>query len=477
MLFNSINFIFIFCPIVITIYYFLNKKHLVTMAIIWLILASLFFYGYANPKYVLILIFSIIFNFAISSALCADKIKVSRKVILSIGITGNILLLGYFKYMDFFISNFNTIFHLDINLLKIVLPIGISFYTFQQIAYLVDSYKKLTKEYDFLYYTLFIVFFPQLIAGPIVHHKEMIPQFQNPRTKFVNWKNISQGVFLFLIGLFKKVIVADNLANIVQWGYSTNIELSFIEAIYITLSYTFQIYYDFSGYTDMALGLGKMFNINLPENFNNPYIATNIQDFWRRWHITLSRFLRDYIYIPLGGNRIGEYKTYRNLFLTFLIGGLWHGASWMFVIWGVLHGIAIVINRLWKKAKIELPKGLSWLITFIFINITWIFFRAENFDSVKNILKGLLGLNGFILPKISHTRFTFEHGTYENTWTIYLILGVAILIYLIFKDTKLLYKNFKPTNFYVAISLVILILYIFQITNIKYFSPFIYFNF
>ncbi len=268
---------------------------------------------------------------------------------LIVGILGNLLLLGYFKYADFFISNFNVAVGSNISLLHITLPLAISFFTFQQIAYLVDSYKGKVRKHNFISYTAFVTFFPQLIAGPIVHHSEMMPQFENIKNKIINKNNIAKGFFIFSLGLFKKVIIADTFAIWTKSGFDTSLTLNFLEGWATSLSYTFQLYYDFSGYTDMAIGAALFFNIHLPINFNSPYKATDIQDFWRRWHITLSRFLRDYVYIPLGGNRKGNYRTYLNLFLTFLVGGIWHGAGWTFIFWGFLHGVAIVVNRLWKN--------------------------------------------------------------------------------------------------------------------------------
>ena len=313
MLFNSLEYILLFLPIVLCVYFFLNKKHLVTSANIWLVVGSLFFYSFLNPNYLLPLILSsICFNFAIGNSLNNLNFhsKISKKFLLTFGIVCNLLLLGYFKYMDFFISNINALFHKDIAMMHIVLPLGISFFTFTQTAYLVDSYHNKTKEYDFLNYVLFVTFFPHLIAGPILHHSEMMPQFADIKNKVLKHKNIILGLFLFTIGLFKKVVLADTFSGYVALGYNPNTHLSFLEGWIVALSYTFQIYFDFSGYTDMALGSSKMFNINLPINFNSPYKANSIQDFWRRWHITLSRFLRDYIYFPLGGSRTGDFKTY-----------------------------------------------------------------------------------------------------------------------------------------------------------------------
>jgi len=347
MLFNSLEFILIFLPVVFFGYFFLNRLKLVQLAKGWLVLASLFFYSYWKLDYLPLILLSMIFNYSIGSTMINQEkvnLKINPKLVLTIGIVGNIGLLAYYKYFDFLINNLNTILKADFNYLNIVLPLGISFFTFTQIAYIVDAYKGEAKEVDFINYALFVTYFPHLIA--ILHHKEMMPQFNRLKNKVINPKNISIGLFLFAIGLFKKIVIADNLAPFVHQGFDIQHSLSFFEAWFVSLAYAFQIYFDFSGYTDMALGISCMFNIFLPQNFNSPYKAIDIQDFWRRWHMTLSRFLRDYIYIPLGGNKLGEFRTYKNLFLTFLIGGLWHGANWTFIIWGALHGTGLIIQRL-----------------------------------------------------------------------------------------------------------------------------------
>lgn len=312
----------------------------------------------------------------------------NQKILLTIGVVFNLGLLGFFKYANFFIENVNAL-GAEFELPNIVLPLAISFFTFQQIAYLVDSYRHEMREYKFLNYALFVTFFPQLIAGPIVHHKEMMPQFASRWNLVKNYKNIGLGLFIFSVGLFKKVAIADLFSGWATLGFDNSTELGFFDAWVTSLSYTFQLYFDFSGYTDMAIGAALLFNIRLPINFNSPYKATDIQDFWRRWHMTLSRFLRDYLYIPLGGNRFGSSRTYINLFLTFLLGGFWHGASWMFVIWGALHGLALIVHRLWSQLGIVLPALLAWFITFNFVNITWVFFRAENIESAVRVLRGM----------------------------------------------------------------------------------------
>jgi D-alanyl-lipoteichoic acid acyltransferase DltB (MBOAT superfamily) len=351
------------------------------------------------------------FNYVIGRSLnktCNNKGKgFSRKSILIFGVILNLSLLGYFKYADFFIENINIAFSVNAEPLNLLLPLAISFFTFQQIAYLVDSYRQETKEYDFLNYALFVTFFPQLIAGPIVHHKEMMPQFAKTRNKVKSYRNIAMGLFIFSIGLFKKVVIADTFAVWATNGFDVATTLNLFEAWATSLSYTFQLYFDFSGYTDMAIGLALLFNIRLPVNFNSPYKATNIQDFWRRWHITLSRFLRDYVYIPLGGNKKGSFRTYNNLMATFVIGGLWHGASWAFIFWGFLHGLALTVQKLWSKLEFKLWAWFAWFVTFNFVNITWVFFRAKEWDDAVKVLGSMFSLDYIVLQPMFENSLSF----------------------------------------------------------------------
>src|SRR5690554_5293991 len=413
MLFNSYEFILLFLPVAFFGYFWLNGAKLVIAAKAWLVLCSLFFYSWWNVAYLPLILTSMLVNYAIGTSLgkgessgkaalasmagasVASGRVVSRKTVLTAGVVFNLGLLGYFKYADFFVANLNAL-GADFALPNVVLPLAISFFTFQQIAYLVDSYREETREYDFLNYALFVTFFPQLIAGPIVHHKELMPQFASRWNLVKRYRNIALGLFIFSMGLFKKVVIADTFAQWATPGFDVAPTLNFFEAWATSLSYTFQLYFDFSGYTDMAIGAALLFNIKLPINFNSPYKALDIQDFWRRWHITLSRFLRDYLYIPLGGNRKGPGRTYVNLFATFLLGGLWHGASWMFVIWGALHGTALVVNRFWRQLGFVMPAVFAWVVTFNFVNFAWIFFRAKEMDDALKVIKGMLGMEGVV---------------------------------------------------------------------------------
>ncbi|MEH6590754.1 MAG: MBOAT family protein [Halioglobus sp.] len=422
MLFTSPLYLFLFLPLSVLVYFALNKLDDRRIGKAWLVLASLYFYGYWNPAYLLLIIGSMLANFSLGYALHRVK-QVNgrntsgRKPVLIAGIVLNIGILGYYKYSDFLINNTNTLLGTNLPMLDLILPLAISFFTFQQIAYLVDCYQEDTQEYDLLSYCLFVVFFPQLIAGPIVHHKEMMPQFLRRENTAPNYNHIAQGVLIFAIGLFKKVVIADSFAVWADAGFSNTEGLDFFSAWRTSLSYTLQLYYDFSGYSDMAIGAALLFNIRLPTNFNSPYKALNIQDFWRRWHMTLSRWLRDYLYIPLGGNRRGSVRVYVNLMATFVLGGLWHGAGWTFIFWGFLHGAALCIHRLWKNLNIRLPNGLALIITFLFVNTAWVFFRAEDMTAAFNLLQGMLGLNPSNNDGHYQDVLAYLNGS-EQSWTL-----------------------------------------------------------
>lgn len=466
MLFNTYIFIFAFLPIMLIGYFWLLRQRLILGSKIWLVGGSIFFYGYWSIVYIPLLLASILVNFFVGSALSETKsLKVSKKQLLIFGILFNVILLSYFKYTDFFLENFNGIFDSNIPLSHIILPLGISFFTFTQIAFLVDAYKEKVKEYDLLNYMLFVTYFPHLLAGPILHHSEMMPQFVSKWNWAVRWRNIAVGLFLFSIGLFKKVVIADKFAEYANTGFDVAVTLNFVEAWATSLSYTLQLYFDFSGYTDMAIGISLMFNIRLPINFNSPYKAKDIQDFWRRWHITLSRFLRDYIYIPLGGNKVGRYHNYSNLFTVFLVGGLWHGASWMFVIWGALHGGAIVLHRIWKDLGLRMWGWLGWFITFNFVNIAWVFFRAKDLESVEKVLGGMVGISGIILPNILEG--------FVSSKDLRLII-IVIILTMIMQNSFEWSQKFKPT---VTFKILTISLLLYGILSLSKVSQFLYFQF
>jgi D-alanyl-lipoteichoic acid acyltransferase DltB (MBOAT superfamily) len=488
MLFNSYIFIFLFLPLSFFIYFFLNRKRLTLLAKGWLVLSSLFFYSWWNILYLPLILFSIVFNYGIGTRLTKqvslETKYLTKKMILIFGIFCNVMLLVYFKYSDFFIENMNMMMGTEISLLHLALPLAISFFTFQQIAYLVDSYRGETREYDFLNYAVFVTFFPQLIAGPIVHHKEMMPQFSYAKAKLIHYRNIAMGIFIFSMGLFKKVVIADTFAVWATSGFDVASSLNFLEAWITSLSYTLQLYFDFSGYTDMAIGVALLFNIKLPINFNSPYKATNIQDFWRRWHMTLSRFLKDYIYIPLGGNRDGDVRMYVYLMITFLIGGIWHGAGWTFVFWGFLHGLALVTHRIWQKLNFRLPALLAWFITFNFINIAWVFFRAKEWDDALKVLSGMLGQNGLALPAVLQGKLGFLESssiTFENfllkiggdyLTILWIVLGMGLVL---FTANSMEYlKRFRFNYLFLLYTIMLFVIGVLLLNNV---SEFLYFNF
>lgn len=433
MLFNSAIFLFAFLPVALMGYYALLARLGQQSAQLWLFGASLFFYGWWNPIYLPLLLTLMAFSYFIGQKLQANR----NKKLLIFGIATNLGALGYFKYADFFIDNVNTVFGAQMPLPGIILPLGISFFIFQKIAYLVDSYKGLVpKNQNWINFGLFVSFFPQLIAGPIVHHKEMMPQFAKGRR--FSKESFTAGLCLLAIGLFKKTILADGLEVYVTplFDAAQTRELHFIEAWVAALAYTFQIYFDFSGYCDMALGLGKMFGIRLPVNFYSPYKSKNIIEFWRRWHMTLSRFLRDYLYIPLGGNRKGKARRYLNLLATMLLGGLWHGANWTFVVWGALHGTYLVINHFWQgmpKKMTAMPKWFGQVITFLAVCVAWVFFRAADVHTATGILKSMvhitdmdgLRLDRALFSRLSPLRETFDKQT-ANIGGILIILSFII---------------------------------------------------
>lgn len=466
MLFNSYSFIFLFFPIVLIIFFIIGRWGHDRAAIAWLIIASLFFYGWFNAAYLVLILGSVFFNYVLGMVLF--RRSVSRKILLIFGITVNSLVLVYFKYCNFFIENINSIVGSQFHFNYIILPLAISFFTFQQIAYLVDIYRGKAEQCSFLNYCLFITFFPKLIAGPIVRYKEFVPQLSESTLYRFNSEKLSVGLTIFFVGLFKKVVIADGVAvyaDRVFFAAAGGNVITFFEAWGGALSYTFQLYFDFSGYTDMAIGLGGMFGILIPMNFYSPYKAVNIIDFWQRWHITLSRFLRDYLYIPLGGNRKGAIRQYINLMITMLIGGLWHGAGWTFVAWGALHGLFLIINHAWRTFRksfgqdtnrsTRLGRGLSQIITFAVVAIAWVFFRADSFDSGTGIIQGMIGANGIALHEVwvdnlgvfghilTGMGLKSEHILISKSESIYLLL--LLLIVCFSPNTHQVMSKFKST--------------------------------
>ncbi len=402
MLFVSPVFLFLFLPLTLAGFILLGRRFGARAATRWLLFASLFYYGWWRPEYLLLIVASMAFNFAVGTRLARSP----SRLLLGLGVGGNLLALGYYKYAGFAAESLNWALDLRLPVPEIVLPLAISFFTFQQIAYLVDAHRGTVPPQQPGHYALFISFFPQLIAGPIVHHKEMMPQFERPDLLKLSAERVTLGLTMFFLGMGKKLLLADNVApyaNDVFGAVENGTAIGAVEAWIGTLAYTLQLYFDFSGYCDMAIGAAFLFGIRLPINFDSPYQAGNIIDFWRRWHITLSRFLRDYLYIPLGGNRYGRARRHLNLFLTMLLGGLWHGASWAFVLWGALHGLYLVINHGWRairgsarvsRAELLVARGL----TFAAVVLAWVPFRAANLKDTWAMWGALFGVNGIRLP-------------------------------------------------------------------------------
>lgn len=414
MLFNSPEFIFAFLPLTLAVFYCVTRllgsgPRGATAAKAWLLAASLFFYGYWDARYLPLLVVSLAFNYILGRAIAScwgEKGRSSRaKVLLVLGVTLNLASIGLFKYAAFVTENLNRFLGLEVPVLRFTLPLGISFFTFQEVAFLIDVYRmrlppdEHRRAFRPIDFPLFISFFPQLIAGPIVRHDEILPQLSRPETFRPDFTALSIGLWTFIAGLFKKIVIADTFATWAAHGFDVAPTLNLLEAWATSLSYAFQLYFDFSGYSDMAIGCGLMLNIAIPINFNSPYKALSIQDFWRRWHITLSTFLRDYLYVPLGGGRHGIGRTVLNLFMTFLLGGLWHGAGWMFVLWGLLHGGMLAGHRLWGLTGIRLPRALAWLLTFNAVNVAWVFFRAQDLGAAWKVLRGMAGMAGVALPE------------------------------------------------------------------------------
>ena len=405
MLFNSYEFILFFLPVSLTGYFFAAHRLSTGTARLWLVLCSLFFYGWWNPHYLVLILGSMLGNYAMGKWLARlQGQRVAQKIALTAGVTANLALLGWYKYANFFVHEAGTMFGVNWTLNNIVLPLGISFFTFLQVGYLVDAAQGKTREYRFSNYALFVTFFPHLIAGPIVHHSDLMPQFARPETFRFNVRRFAAGFTLFTLGLAKKLLIADLLAPDAQHVFgvaASGQALRAADAWAGLGAFTFQIYFDFSGYSDMAIGLGLLFGIMLPFNFDSPYKSLSVVEFWRRWHITLSRFFRDYLYIPLGGNRRGSARVCANLLLTMTLAGLWHGANWTFLVWGAAHGVALAVNHLWRlkhplaegqEARVAWGFRISaWTATFLFVMLSWVLFRADNLGVAGHYLQALFG--------------------------------------------------------------------------------------
>ena len=512
MLFNSYIFIFLFLPLCLVGFYILQNKQ-ATLAKVWLTCFSLWFYGYFNQYYLLIMICSIIGNYFIHCLIVRARniefikvqdgksgqkrninkkqsnIRISSKQTLITGVILNLLVLFYFKYFDFFIDNINSLFGSSIPLKDILLPLGISFFTFQQISFLVDTYRGELDAVSFIDYALFVSFFPQLIAGPIVIHEEMLPQFarigSDTRSKEEKLEIVIKGVYVFVLGLAKKVLIADTLGIAVDLAYSNVNAINGFESLITVVFYSLQLYFDFSGYCDMAKGIAGMFGMSIANNFNSPYKATNIVEFWKRWHITLSRFFTKNIYIPLGGNRKGEVRMYINYLIVFFLSGLWHGAGWNFILWGMMHGILYVVTKWWLRNE-KKTGVIAGVFTFVYVSIAWVYFRASSVEQANTLLMNIFNKT-WALPGSGFTD-AFNLGEF---WYILKILGVATLPYakyyimilfsafsivITFKGRNVdeLVTRFKPT---IVNAFLTAVLFVWCMVSLSGVSKFLYFNF
>lgn len=479
MTFNSYIFILFFVPLCLTGYYLLNHKNRHVTGNVFLIVMSLWFYGYFNLRYLVVIIASVAFNYVayrlMEGMRSGQKMK---RVIFTLGLCFNLGLLCYFKYMDFFIRSINRLFSSDIPLLHILLPLGISFFTFQQISFIVDAYHSdHNMDYSLIDYAAYVTFFPQLVAGPIVTHDALIPQLKDINRKCMDFDYMSKGLFLFVLGLSKKVLIADTFGKVVDIGYENIATLNTVSAFITLLSYTLQIYFDFSGYSDMAIGLGWMLHIDLPVNFDSPYKTTSVTDFWKRWHITLTNFFTKYVYIPLGGSRRSRIRTYLNIVVVFFLSGLWHGAGWTFIIWGLCHGTAQIVERIGEKVLKRINPIIKWIVTFVFLNITWVFFRAEGSAEAIALIRRLLvydseGIDYQMVDVFSIAGLTV---TEEYPFVVMLLYyTVALTAVIAMPNAKQIAERFFEKWWTAPITAALLVICLFCFSGV---STFLYFNF
>lgn len=517
MQFNSYLFLLLFLPAALAGYFGLAHRDRREWARIFLAAVSLLFFAYGNPWYLLLLTGSAVFNWYLSRMFRRDRTQALStvleeaeqlergaqpfgsghpaqsgagrgklplvqsgagrgKLLLAAGITANLGLLFYYKYFNFFVENLNLLFRQDMVLTRILLPVGISFFTFQQIAWLVDSYRGETGEYCFLDYFIFTVYFPKIAMGPILLHQEFIPQLKEERRYRVNPENLSRGLMVFTVGLFKKVILAEFFGGPVAWGFARVELLSLSDAFLVMLAYTFQLYFDFSGYCDMAMGISRMFNLELPQNFDSPYKALSPVDFWKRWHMTLTRFLRKYIYFPLGGSRKGKARTYLNIMAVFLASGLWHGANWTFILWGILHGLAQALNRAFEKQWNRLHTAFQWMACFLFVNLGWVIFRADSISQAKQFFKQLVWFGNMQLSPgfIESFKMVELPMVFQNHRIISVFLIYAAAFHLVMNTGNMSEAELKPTLLRGAGTVFLLVWSVISLAGI---STFIYFQF
>ncbi len=482
MQFNSYLFLLLFLPLTLLGYFCLGKRMGRSGAMGWLTGASLVFFAWKMPLWHIgLLLGSALFNWHLSRLLVGKEGGIpggntKRKLLLAFGVGGNLALLFYFKYTGFFLENANRIFDREWTFYKILVPMGLSFFTFQQIAWLVDSYRLETRGYHFGEYLLFSVYFPKIAMGPILLHGELIPQLRDPSRIKADPEKISEGLMILAVGLFKKVILAEFFAGPVAWGFGSKEILGSSDAFFVMVSYGFQLYFDFSGYCDMAMGVSRMFGLELPLNFDSPYQALSPVEFWKRWHITLTRFLRKYLYFPLGGSKKGILRTYVNIMIVFLVSGLWHGAAWTFVLWGILHGLGQCLNRLFQKTWEGFHAAFQWMGTFLFVNLTWVVFRAESVSQAKDFLKGLLNYGKMQLnPAFLDSFQMVELPPFLTSHRLFTVFGIyGIAFFLVMNTNNMGRTKLRPTLFRGIGTALLLVWSILSLGGI---SGFIYFQF
>ena len=474
MIFSTYQFIFLFLPVAFFVYFLLNRFRYYSIAKIWLVLTSLYFYGQGSPDFFPFFLGSVVGNYVVGTCLVRmdGEQKTQRKLLLLIGILANVGLLGYYKYTDFFIENWNFISGSDYALKHIVLPIGISFFTFQLIAFLVDSYRGETKEYDMINYLLFITFFPQLIVGPIIHHAEVVPQFEDEKNLKLNPEHVAAGLFLFSIGCAKKILLADPLTTDAQafFGNITD-ALPMIGSWFHSIEYTVSYYFDLSGYADMAIGLGMMFNIAIPHNFDSPYKARNFQDYWRRWHMTLSRFLSNYIFRSVYKKGTKWRNYYVATMATFFVSGFWHGAGWTFVVWGIVNGFFVCTASWMKRKGKHFPAPAAYLLTALGVVAARVLFVANTFTDAWNVYCGMLNVSSLEHSVYGILRQGWGFVKGNGRCTVLLLIGLFICWFL--PNSKTMQEKFRPTwksAIYAAILLIACITQMNQVVQFLYFQ-------
>jgi alginate O-acetyltransferase complex protein AlgI len=466
LLFNSYPFLLIFLPAVLLGLNLFARMGFLRLAVAWTALASLVFYGFYEPRYLPLLLGSVFVNYLLGKRIVACRASSAKRALTGGGIGLNLGVLFAYKYMGFFARTLADA-GMPLHLPELLLPIGISFYTFTQISYLVDVYKGKPARYTFTEYLLFVSFFPHLVAGPILRHHLIIPQLQSPRFGRPSARVSYMGLGFFICGLFKKVLIADSIAPFVSPLFNNASHLSMLEAWCAALTYTMQIYYDFSGYSEMAFGLALLLNVRIPINFNSPYRAESLIDFWRRWHISLSQFIRDYLYIPLGGNRDGTRRHFINLFIAMSLCGIWHGANWTFLIWGMWHGAFLIVNHLWRLVRIHLPAALGWLFTFLITVAGWVWFRAATVADGSRVLRAMLGLGERPRDAVTYlSPLQFQH----------VLIALAFLIpwTALAPNSRYLIIRKKPSA---AIVMLLAYLLILSLLNVSNPTAFLYFKF